>query len=434
MLAAKNDVDGADVDWWFMYKLPEGVGRQAKTTGNEYLYYDGVECKKLTLSPHRLGTAAQGALFHTMNQLFDSASGSSDSIGWIHYNDEYPYSLDHGDWAPKVPPKYYSEKAREKDRGHPVDCAHNGHCKGTLMFDLESDTAVWLAHSTPRIPDLHEDPATRFFYPDYAYKYAQTFICITLKNVATANQIAAVLARQHEPQVFGCKLPERVTQDSQWSDLWTLAQGHEPPAYSQAYVKEHGKRPPTDMSFQSSAGKDFRLIAKSGAWMDDFWINLVGPTLQTDLRVETWRRLTATAGLPVDTVNGQAEFGDKDFETDHNNHEYHHEFEDGDQKHLEDEITTVDLSVLTDAQGQPLTGISWSYTHDHAKWSISESDAEHGVHTLDTEPGTAQSWICVADINRMTSQEKRGGGAICFHERALWQDLNEIEKIDGQIT
>ena len=31
MLAAKNDVDGADVDWWFMYKLPEGVGRQAKT-------------------------------------------------------------------------------------------------------------------------------------------------------------------------------------------------------------------------------------------------------------------------------------------------------------------------------------------------------------------------------------------------------------------
>src|SRR5260370_30059536 len=53
----------------------------------------------------------------------------------------------------------------------------------------------------------------------------------------------------------------------------------------------------------------------------------------------------------------------------------------------------------------------WPETHDHAKWGIT----------------TDSDWICVGDINRMISQEKRGGGTIAFQNQTLWQALSRID-------
>ena len=105
-----------------------------------------------------------------------------------------------------------------------------------------------------------------------------------------------------------------------------------------------------------------------------------------------------------------------------------------DGKHVVDEITTIDLQMLKDSDGTPLDGYVWEYTKDHAKWAISEEPADRGDHDVDDRAGKKTDWVCVADINRMTSQEKRGGGAVCFHEPQLWHDLNEIERISGKIT
>ena len=55
----------------------------------------------------------------------------------------------------------------------------------------------------------------------------------------------------------------------------------------------------------------------------------------------------------------------------------------------------------------------WYYTKDHAKWAVS------------AEP----NWICVGDINRQTSQEKRGGGTIRFEDQDLWEQLSKIDKM-----
>ena len=107
-----------------------------------------------------------------------------------------------------------------------------------------------------------------------------------------------------------------------------------------------------------------------------------------------------------------------------------------------DEVTNIDLSMLTDSKGKALEGYIWHYTKDHAKWAISEEDEDRGVRTvqlrdgttLAEEEGSKSDWVVVADINRMTSQEKRGGGAICFREPLLWHGLNEIERISGKIT
>ena len=367
-----------------------------------------------------------------------------------------------GDWPAGVKPGINSGSARKKDRGEPVNHGTNGHCKGALAFDLDTDTAFWLSHSTPRIPALKTPPSKRFFYPEYADQYAQTFICITLDSVATAGKIAKILSAQHEPQVFGCRLPDDVTEKSKkWKDLWGFAQGSVPPNYGKAYTSKHKRKAPENrFKFCSKAGKEFRLFAKSGAWFDDFWIDLVGPNLPNykggkgvDLRVETWRRLTTTATLPrnphTDPGKEKLVYGSHDFTTKYKDRDYHHEFFEKEGKHVVDEVTNIDLGMLKDpgglltsTKGAMLTGYLWSYTRDHAKWAISEEVEGRGVKTVELhdgttladEQGTVSDWVVVADMNRMTSQEKRGGGAICFHEPLLWHELNEIERISGKIT
>jgi hypothetical protein len=48
--------------------------------------------------------------------------------------------------------------------------------------------------------------------------------------------------------------------------------------------------------------------------------------------------------------------------------------------------------------------VSWTETQDHAKWAVA----------LDKS-----FVICIGDINRMTSQRVRGGGAVCFSDKKL---------------
>lgn len=433
MLSAQSDLDSNNVDWWFIYKLPKACGpKQNPTSGKEYLYFQAEQKSPLSLSKNKLGEGANGALYNTLQQLFES---KSPNVGWIHYNDEYPASIKQTDFPANIPAKFHSQNGSKSVRGKPVNHDHNGHCKGTLAFDLDTNSALWLSHSTPRIPGLHLDNEQAFFYPQYADQYAQTFICISLADVSTAQQIAKVLTAQHQPQVFGCKLPAVVTANSQFGDLWQLAQGSLPPAYNEEYIKKHGRKKPADLTFTSKSGKSFRLLAKSGAWFDDFWIDLVGVTLEVDLRIETWRRLTKTALLPTkDKKDIADDYGKQDFVTTYKGRYYHHEFIDLGDKQIIDEITHVDLQMLTDHQGNKLTDYHWPYTKDHAKWAISEAPEERGQKDTDNELPTQFSWVCIADMNRMTSQEKRGGGAICFHEPLLWQGLNEMERISGKIT
>lgn len=134
--------------------------------------------------------------------------------------------------------------------------------------------------------------------------------------------------------------------------------------------------PPCDITFFSKGGYDFRLMAKNRHWDKDFWIDLVGPHLKVDIDVETWRRGT----LP-DT-------------------------EDSDAHSKVTDILYINLESLD-------IPFEWHYTKDHAKWGVSESD----------------DWVCVADINRQTSQEKRGGGSICFRDKLLWESLRDLEQL-----
>jgi deoxyribonuclease-2 len=125
---------------------------------------------------------------------------------------------------------------------------------------------------------------------------------------------------------------------------------------------------------KSRGGLAFQVIAKNRKWNKDFWNDLVGPTLKADIDVETWIRGKIPPVLDSDGI------------------------------HKTFDVKYIDLSPL----GVPWT---WPETHDHAKWGI----------TVDSD------WVCVGDINRMVSQEKRGGGTIAFQDATLWAALSKTD-------
>ena len=127
---------------------------------------------------------------------------------------------------------------------------------------------------------------------------------------------------------------------------------------------------------KSRGGLAFKVIAKNKKWNKDFWNELVGPTLKADMDVETWIRGKIPPVLDSDGI------------------------------HKTFDVKFIDLSPL----GVPWT---WPETHDHAKWGIT----------------TGSDWVCVGDINRMVSQEKRGGGTIAFQDKNLWSALSKTDLI-----
>jgi deoxyribonuclease-2 len=336
MIHAIND-SAQPVDWWFIYKLPRDARSPTKSsstkpsTGFEYLYFDSRDKHPLALSTH-LFTSTDGALYNTLKQVYPLKENPNKGLGWIIYNDE---------------------RCDDKPNNESL-----GHTKGVLAFDTETDSAFWLLHSTPRFSLL----AGPDFPPDEK-DYAQTYLCVTLKDYKTADTIAQQMYHQQEPQCFAWHMPDAVKPDDY---LYKLTQG----------VNVRDTDQPDNIEFYSKGGQRFRSIAKNRHWGEDFWNDLVGPELKVNLDVETWRRGTLAST------------------------------KDSDKAHDIVDILYVNLEAL---------GIDyeWSYTQDHAKWAISQTP----------------DWVCIADINRDTSQEKRGGGSICFQDRLLWHSLSQLQKL-----
>ncbi len=329
-LHALNERRAQPVDWWFSYKYPENAQSPSRdsatqrSSGREYLYFDAT-------TPGSLARASGGildsssALQKTLGQLKDALP----SVGWIAYNDEVP--------------------------GAQSNDGRKGHSKGVLAFDPLSDSAFWLLHSWPQFPSLDGKVEPSLIY-------AQTFLCVTLKDVATAERIAEQMRHQQEPLTYHCQIPDSLPSDS---PLVRLSQS----------VDVHEEDPPEDLPFFSREGFPFRLLAKNRHWDKDFWIDWIGPRLGADFRVETWRRGTRPGT------------------------------EDEDGVHQVQDVLFINLEPLGESE-------EWHYTKDHAKWGTSTED----------------QWVVVADINRQTSQEKRGGGAIAFQHPKLWKALSQIER------
>lgn len=328
MTVSALDENGKAVDWWFMYKIPKLTqdASTGSTTGYEYIYFDPV-IGKVVKSPNLL-TDGKGALDLTLDSIF---TNPADTTGWVLYNDEMPASAQR------------------------TDANSYGHTKGVLAFDTATQTAFWLLHSWPKF-------ANSVVKMMPTPEYGQTFLCISL-DMATAGQIANQMYNHQEPQVFLPRIPASL---SKTDPLNLLTQDVDPNAAGDSNV----------LSLKSKGGLDFKVIAKNRKWGKDFWNDLVGPTLNSDMDVETWIRGKIAPTLDSDGI------------------------------HKTFDVKYIDLSQLN-------IGVPWAWpeTHDHAKWGIT----------------TDSDWICVGDINRMISQEKRGGGTIAFQNNVLWSALAKTD-------
>lgn len=365
MAISALDENGKPVDWWFAYKLPglpnlkfdpDPNNSVGEAQGTEYLYCDATNpALPSALSPHPK-ILESGALVNTMEQLYDAAGRHDPHVGWFFYNDEHP-KLD-----------------RKPIKELPADNWQFGHTKGILMFDVGTNTACWMLHSWPCYPSITlVDPPSPLF--------GQTFLCITLKDVATVDAIARVFHYQSQPQIIGMNLPEAFDV-RMYPNLLQLA-SDKPPAWVPL-----GSSAPADTTFTSKNGTEFRLFAKSKDWIDpaadkvqaakDLYSDLIGPALCVDLEVETWQ----------------------DGEPD----------QDSDLKHTTQDIQWIDLRTLG-------LNYAWHFlNHDHAKWAVSR----------DLDKQTETDWVIVADINRIQSQYKRGGVGIAFQNQALAHSLHSI--------
>jgi deoxyribonuclease-2 len=362
-ISALNE-DGNPVDWWFAYKLPTLPNLKfdndprnwvGEAQGTEYLYCDATSptLPKALASHGKIpaNILETGALVNTIRQLHDAAQNDP-QVGWFSYNDEHP--------------KYHYEPIP----GMPPDNWDFGHSKGVLAFDLGTNTAFWLLHSWPCYPFIsltqQVDPPSRLF--------GQTFLCISLKDVATADLIAKVFHHQSQPQIIDMNLPGMIDV-KQYPNLVQLAKDR-PPA-----PVPLGNSEPSDTAFYSSNGTEFRLFAKSKDWLvpaKDLYSDYIGPTLGVDLEVETWQ----DGELPQDS----------------------------DGTHTTQDIQWIDLRPLG-------LNYAWHFlVHDHAKWAVSKDP--------DTQDET--DWVIVADINRIVSQYKRGGVGIAFQNQALAHSLHTI--------
>lgn len=332
MIYAKNE-DNKNIDWWFIYKTPEGTGSH-DNKGYQYLYYDD-STEKLALSAHSLDQES-GALFHTLDSVFNS---NDPDQGYIVYNDE------------------------RTDGGQ--NQGTKGHTKGVLSFNKKTNEAMILLHSTPRFPARGECTL-----PEEERLYGQTYLCISLEGYDAISNMAAMMLRHQNPQVLlvDSYLPDSIGSDEALYHLY----------HQENIVESHT---PEHLIFHSKGGKEFRMIAKSKKWGEDFWIDLVSPELAVDINVESWRRGAVT--------------------------------ESEDDKISKEEVEDVMAMSLAHLE---LPTYAWKYTKDHSKWGV--------VADVDLAKG---AWVCVADINRMKSQEKRGGGAICFIDENLRNALNATE-------
>lgn len=133
----------------------------------------------------------------------------------------------------------------------------------------------------------------------------------------------------------------------------------------------------TQTRVQTSAQTAVTYFAKSTQWNNELYAACVAPALRASLAVESWIRGSATG-----PACGKAQ-------------------------------QVLDVQALAYPFINP-----FSETNDHSKWAVSLN--------------ATSSWVCPADINRMSTQFVRGGSAFCFQDPVLASALRKAISATNQ--
>lgn len=195
--------------------------------------------------------------------------------------------------------------------------------------------------------------------------YGQTFVCISLP-LDELRQVATQMKGFQQPNVYDRQIPGSMLSADPIAQLTPGASANAAGGAS-------------TIKILSQARQSFTVIAKNRNWGKDFWNDLVDDKIGANIAVETWIRGTK----PATTSSGNP-------------------------------FKVEDIKFITFENLGLAVSWAWSEAKDHAKWGISEE--------------IGKPWVCVGDINRMVSQEKRGGCTIAWQNHALWAALSLTDK------
>ena len=404
---------GNAVDWAFVYKLPAG------------LFYAYRDSRGDVVTDPSAQPAAPNASAGTLGGSFAHlyAGKGDDRLAYVVYNDQPP------DGAQVLGPP-----APEGDNG--------AHSKGVLVTDGE--VGFWLVHSTPKLPDVR--------LAQYAYtgspKFGQTYLCLSL-SAQGVEQAATQMSTAHAI-VYGMQMPSSLA--TVVPALAALARGYRGLAnFSHAAIKTRGVG---GMNGPALAATSY---VKSPLYVENVYEDEVMPSLATTHNVqamvwETWRRNPSILDsfCPPEHKMPSINAINMEFPCKHNASR---------QQLIQSAIDRVHGTVaptgrtlpgrlgssvtesvppVNDDPG-PGSHCSYHYTSDHAKWGVSIMAAEAhaggarsmgstqaGANIDAVAGGTNPNVVCVGGINRMSSQQKRGGGTVCFVHDQLHAYLRSV--------
>ncbi|XP_076675033.1 deoxyribonuclease II [Andrena cerasifolii] len=252
-----------------------------------------------------------------------------------------------------------------------------GHAKGVAV--VNSGQGFWLIHSVPSFPpapkagDLTRPPKNGHVNITGRYDYPQsgTLYGQSFLCVSLDGDQFNTVGKQlmyNEIIVYAKNIPD------------TLATKY--PLLRNATNQKRIKLPPYDDKavIKSLRSVEFTSFAKGGKWQRELYADFVGPQLQTDLYVQSWQN--GPGKLPSICTDRK--------------------------------IYNVKSLIFGAAS------VDYANTHDHSKWAVSVTNR------------TSTHWVCIADINRASTQYSRGGGALCFKQPQLWTHyrnvVNDVER------
>lgn len=234
------------------------------------------------------------------------------------------------------------------------------HGKGILATNAKE--GFWLVHSMPKWPNYLKDGGPGPF-PDYTY--GQSLMCVSI-SMSTSNLIASNLMVEH-PYIYDKFMPSTLQPSL--------------PAFADLLLGVKSSLKTSNSSFTSLLGNEtFYQLSKSSSDHVDFWDDIAAPYFQTDLNVETWRSGSGGRMSSICGSNGE-------------------------------KVAKFDIYEINKVAMPGPGDYSWTGTQDHSKWASSLGRLNNPVS-------------CVGDMNRMCSQESRGGGTMCSKNYGLWSAFN----------
>ncbi|XP_003370763.1 plancitoxin-1 [Trichinella spiralis] len=213
---------------------------------------------------------------------------------------------------------------------------------------FDSSFGIWLIHSIPKFP-----LPTTFLYPNTGKVYGQTALCISFDQ--NALPLIAKQLEYNAPGVYASRLPVVLAQKiPSLANIISGVQTVQPPYYSITKLKSLG-------------GRTFVHFAKHKKWKKELYVDLVAPTLKSELFVETWRH-GGTENLP---------------------------------SNCSESFTVENINRIRFSDD-----VDFYFASDHSKWAVSQMK---------------KKTVCIGDINRQKSQLNRSGGTMCISIKNIWK-------------